>query len=68
MNKSSGFRTIEFKEKECNYRDVGFSETEYCNSGIIYRHRYTSIPYSTDRLCKKCNGTGTVEKAECKIE
>lgn len=73
MSKTSGFRAIEFKEKVCDYRDIGFDETKYCNSGIIYIYKYTSIlktpiSYSTNIVCKKCNGTGTINKVESKLE
>ena len=72
MNKTSGFRKIEFKEVECKYYDRGFTETEYCYNGFIYIESYSSfnvpIPYMSDRRCKKCSGTGTIDKAESKIE
>lgn len=72
MNKTSGFRTIQFKDAICEYKDIGFSESEYCDSGTVYMTKYNSTrlitPINTNRKCQKCNGTGTIEKAEYEIE
>lgn len=74
MNKTSGFRTIEFTDVKCRYYKFDIlNSTEYCHNGIIYNEKYTTIlnipiPVITNKTCKICNGTGIVEKAESKVE
>lgn len=76
MSKSSGFREIVFKDQVCKYKDIGFSETEYCDNGIIYMiNSFEDIPfirvplrYNTNKICKACNGTGTIDSVEVKVE
>lgn len=72
MNKTSGFRTIEFKDQVCDYKDDGFTEIEYCYNGMIFLKKYNKFDrlttIMTRNLCKKCDGTGTIDSVEVKIE
>jgi hypothetical protein len=73
MNKTSGFREIEFKEQVCKYKDIGFTELEYCYNGMLFLRRTNHygvplLPVMTRRACPVCKGNGTVDKLESKVE
>lgn len=67
MNKSSGFRTIEFIEKPCSFMEayfLGFTKDVKCINGLLWT--ISGIPVK--EVCPKCKGTGKVEIVESKIE
>lgn len=66
MNKTSGFRTIEFKEIECTYSVFNEYSTPFfvkCENGTLYDGK-SIISFN----CPKCNGTGKLEIVESKVE
>jgi hypothetical protein len=69
MNKTSGFREIEFKEIKCNFVQFVYEDTienfnvTTCINGMLYIGKIPS-----NHTCKKCKGTGIVENAESKVE
>lgn len=72
MKKTSGFRTIEFIEVNCDYNNKGYPVQEYCVSGSLFTitfHEYLlpTNPTNKNSICTKCNGTGIVEVVESKI-
>ena len=66
MSKTSGFRTIEFKEVNCTFAEfhtpISFKVTQ-CVLGMLYCENFP-----TNYVCPKCKGTGIVEKVESKLE
>lgn len=78
MNKTSGFRTIEFKKIKCNYSFDSGRYYSFCEFGKIKvcKIKYPAgtpmvdIHNSEDSgsICSYCNGIGLLEKVESKVE
>lgn len=65
MNNSSGFRTIEFIEKDCNYVRISYDfDSIRCIKGLLWT--FKDLPITSK--CPDCKGASKIEVTESKLE
>lgn len=70
MSKTSGFRTIEFKEINCTELIFNEYSKPYflnCVNGILTEKLINNVNIEYGK-CKRCLGTGKLEITESKVE